>query len=119
MFFHIYSCFLNKIYISNSIILINFLKNLKENIIKFIKNVNENYNGIDLIITYCDIENIKNDVNEIINNISIVCYSVEPAIKMKVYGETILRDLFLYSEIFFREKNCIVKKKKKMMIKYY
>ena len=141
MFFHIYSCYLNKIYISNSIILINFdkytlnvtgfceggiynkmkgieynkndYKNFKENIIKFIKNVNDNYDGIDLIITYCDIESIKDDVNEIINDISTVCYSVDPAIKMKVYGDTILRDLFLYNEIFFREKNCIVREEKK------
>ena len=141
MFYHIYSCYLNKIYISNSIILINFdkytlnvtgfceggiynkmkgieynkndYKNFKENIIKFIKNVNDNYDGIDLIITYCDIESIKDDVNEIINDISTVCYSVDPAIKMKVYGDTILRDLFLYNEIFFREKNCVVREEKK------
>ena len=141
MFCHIYSCYLNKIYISNSIILINFdkytlnvtgfceggiynkmkgieynkndYKNFKENIIKFIKIVNDNYDGIDLIITYSNIENVKDDVNDIINDISTVCYSVDPPIKMKVYGDTILRDLFLYSELFFREKNCIVREEKK------
>ena len=79
----------------------------KNKINELIKNLNENFNGFDLIITNTDLKdnnnnNYEKEYNDIINLIKNENY--EPKININCYDDNFFNDMIKYIKIFYKYK---------------
>ena len=135
LIYFLYKSIEEKIYIQNSLLLINFDKytsnvtifneggiynnlkgfpfnnnnyeEIKKNFISFIDKANNSFFGIFLVITYSDLDNnLKQEVFGIINEIKETCSKLDPPVKVYFYDDdTFISEVFKYIHLFYKEKN--------------
>ena len=135
LIYFLYKSIEKKIYIQNSLLLINFDKytsnvslfneggiynNLKgfpynnnnyneinNQYYSFILKANDSFDGLFLVITYTNLEDdIKNSVFDIINKIKEICEKNEPPIDVYfLEDDNYIYDIFKYIHLFYNEKN--------------
>ena len=135
LIYFLYKSIEEKIYIQNSLLLINFDKytsnvtifneggiynnlkgfpfnnnnyeEIKKNFISFIDKANNSFYGIFLVITYSDLDNnLKQEVFGIINEIKETCTKLDPPVKVYFYDDDkFISEVFKYIHIFYKEKN--------------
>ena len=135
LIYFLYKSIEEKIYIQNSLLLINFDKytsnvtifneggiynnlkgfpfnnnnyeEIKKNFISFIDKANNSFYGIFLVITYSDLDNnLKQEVFGIINEIKETCTKLDPPVKVYFYDDdTFISEVFKYIHLFYKEKN--------------
>ncbi len=135
LIYFLYKSIEDKIYIQNSLLLINFDKytsnvtifneggiynnlkgfpfnnnnyeEIKKNFISFIDKANNSFFGIFLVITYSDLDNnLKQEVFGIINEIKETCTKLDPPVKVYFYDDdTFISEVFKYIHLFYKEKN--------------
>ena len=135
LIYFLYKSIEEKIYLQNSLLLINFDKytsnvtifneggiynnlkgfpynnnnyeEIKNNYISFIEKANNSFDGILLVITFTDLDdNLKQLVFGIINQIKETCTKLDPPVKVYFYDDdTFISEVFKYIHIFYKEKN--------------
>ena len=135
LIYFLYKSIEEKIYIENSLLLINFDKftanvaifneggiynnlkgfpfnnnnyeEIKDNFTSFIDKANNSFYGVFLVITYSDLDNnLKQEVFGIINEIKETCTKLDPPVKVYFYDDdTFISEVFKYIHIFYKEKN--------------
>ena len=135
LIYFLYKSIEEKIYIENSLLLINFDKytanvaifneggiynnlkgfpfnnnnyeEIKDNFTSFIDKANNSFYGVFLVITYSDLDNnLKQEVFGIINEIKETCTKLDPPVKVYIYDDdTFISEVFKYIHIFYKEKN--------------
>ena len=135
LIYFLYKSIEEKIYIENSLLLINFDKytsnvtifneggiynnlkgfpynnnnyeEIKNNYISFIEKANNSFDGILLVITFTDLDNnLKQLVFGIINQIKETCTKLDPPVKVYFYDDDkFISEVFKYIHIFYKEKN--------------
>jgi len=135
LIYFLYKSIEEKIYLQNSLLLINFDKytsnvtifneggiynnlkgfpynnnnyeEIKNNYISFIEKANNSFDGILLVITFTDLDdNLKQLVFGIINQIKETCTKLDPPVKVYFYDDDkFISEVFKYIHIFYKEKN--------------
>ena len=135
LIYFLYKSIEEKIYLQNSLLLINFDKytsnvtifneggiynnlkgfpynnnnyeEIKNNYISFIEKANNSFDGILLVITFTDLDdNLKQLVFGIINQIKETCTKLDPPVKVYFYDDDkFISEVFKYIYIFYKEKN--------------
>ena len=135
LIYFLYKSIEEKIYLQNSLLLINFDKytsnvtifneggiynnlkgfpynnnnyeEIKNNYISFIEKANNSFDGILLVITFTDLDdNLKQLVFGIINQIKETCTKLDPPVKVYFYDDdTFISEVFKYIHLFHKEKN--------------
>ena len=135
LIYFLYKSIEEKIYLQNSLLLINFDKytsnvtifneggiynnlkgfpynnnnyeEIKNNYISFIEKANNSFDGILLVITFTYLYyNLKELFFGIINQIKETCTKLDPPVKVYFYDDDkFISEVFKYIHIFYKEKN--------------